>query len=37
LLQRLSDQFDLCVYGLSEVRRQWEQKDNPPDPAVLIN
>jgi hypothetical protein len=24
LLQRLSDQFDLCCYGLREVRRQWE-------------
>jgi hypothetical protein len=36
VLQRLSDQFDLCVYGLSEVRRQWEQSDNPPGPAVLI-
>jgi hypothetical protein len=37
VLQRLSDQFDLCVYGLSEVRRQWEQTDNPPGPAVLID
>lgn len=25
LLQRLSDQFDLCCYGLREVRRQWER------------
>jgi hypothetical protein len=21
----LSEQFELCVYGLGEVRRQWEQ------------
>ena len=24
VLKRLSEQFELCVYGLSEVRRQWE-------------
>ena len=24
VLARLSDQFDLCCYGLREVRRQWE-------------
>jgi hypothetical protein len=24
VLHRLSDQFDLCCYGLREVRRQWE-------------
>jgi len=36
VLQRLSDQFDLCVYGLSEVRRQWERKDGPIGPAVLL-
>ncbi|MGD9645098.1 MAG: hypothetical protein AB7U73_05255 [Pirellulales bacterium] len=26
LLARLSHEFDMCVYGLGEVRRQWEQK-----------
>lgn len=25
LLHRLSEQFDLCAYGLREVRRQWEE------------
>jgi len=24
LLERLSDRFDLCCYGLREIRRQWE-------------
>ena len=24
LLERLSDRYDLCCYGLREVRRQWE-------------
>lgn len=31
LLQRLSFQFELCAYGLGEVRREWERKgDNGP-------
>ncbi len=35
VLKRLSDNFELCVYGLGEVRRQWEAKepvkgDQPP-------
>lgn len=37
ILQRLSDQFELCVYGLSEVRRQWEHTDGPTGPAVLLD
>lgn len=28
LLERLSDHYDLCCYGLREVRRQWESGDN---------
>jgi len=31
VLQRLSDNFDLCTYGLSEVRREWERKDEAGD------
>ena len=27
VLKRLSDNFELCVYGLGEVRRQWEQRE----------
>jgi hypothetical protein len=27
LLRRLSDQFEECVYGLSLVRRGWEERD----------
>jgi hypothetical protein len=34
ILERLSYDFELCAYGLSEVRRQWEAKepagDQPP-------
>lgn len=25
ILERLSHDFDMCVYGLGEVRREWEQ------------
>jgi len=28
VLERLSDRFDLCCYGLREVRRLWEQGDD---------
>jgi len=27
LLMRLSDQFEMCAYGLREVRREWETGD----------
>jgi hypothetical protein len=27
LLRRMSDQFDLCAYGLREIRREWERRD----------
>lgn len=35
LLQRLSDRFDLCCYGLREVRRHWEDGDD--DQGLLLN
>ena len=25
VLRRLSDEFELCAYGLTEVRREWER------------
>lgn len=28
VLERLSERFDLCCYGLREVRRQWEEGDD---------
>jgi hypothetical protein len=28
VLERLSDRFDICCYGLREVRRQWEEGDD---------
>ena len=39
LLERLSREFEMCAYGLREVRRQWEQPDSDeefPGP-LLIN
>lgn len=36
LLHRLSEQFDLCAYGLREVRRQWEEGGGDSGGAILI-
>lgn len=36
VLKRLSEQFDLCVYGLSEVRRQWEDRHGEADAPLLL-
>jgi len=36
VLARLSEQFDLCVYGLGEVRRQWEQQGGEGDGPLLL-
>lgn len=30
LLMRLSEQFELCAYGLREIRREWERRDGDP-------
>lgn len=38
LLERLSDQFDLCAYGLREIRRAWEERDeNDPRSGLLLS
>ena len=34
VLERLSDQYELCAYGLSEVRRQWEDRDEDADGLI---
>jgi hypothetical protein len=36
ILKRLSEQFELCVYGLGEVRRQWEQRGGDADAPLLL-
>ncbi|MEM1224396.1 MAG: hypothetical protein AAGJ40_01800 [Planctomycetota bacterium] len=35
LLDRLSDQFELCAYGMREIRREWEESD--PDDRLLLS
>jgi hypothetical protein len=30
VLRRLSEEFELCAYGLTEVRREWE-RSRPPE------
>jgi len=39
VLERLSDRYDLCCYGLREVRRQWEHHDdeNFGPGSILLN
>lgn len=38
ILERLSRNFELCAYGLREVRREWESRpDGPPTRPFLIN
>lgn len=37
VLERLSRQFDLCVYGLGEIRREWEHRDDAPGGPVLLD
>ena len=38
VLERLSDQFEMCAYGLREVRREWERRDDEDTPLpFLIN
>jgi hypothetical protein len=37
LLERLSTQFELCAYGLGEIRREWERRDDDPLRALMIS
>ena len=36
VLERLSEQFELCAYGLAEVRRQWEDRTSDSGPTLLL-
>jgi hypothetical protein len=36
ILQRLSEQFEMCAYGLREVRREWERRDDEDMPRPLL-
>ena len=38
VLGRLSNQFEMCAFGLREVRREWERRDDDESPRpFLIN
>lgn len=39
ILVRLSERFELCAYGLREVRREWEEGDDSDfgPGAILLN
>jgi hypothetical protein len=34
LLHRLSEQFEMCAYGLREIRRQWEEPSS--DGTIIL-
>jgi hypothetical protein len=36
VLERLSHEFDLCAYGLGEVRREWERRDAEPGAGPIV-
>lgn len=36
LLHRMSEQFEMCAYGLREIRREWERRDNDPGESPLL-
>lgn len=36
VLSRLSHEFELCAYGLREVRREWERRDDDGDSVVPL-
>ncbi|MDA7980564.1 MAG: hypothetical protein MPJ50_17540 [Pirellulales bacterium] len=35
LLHKLSEEYELCAFGLSEVRKEWERKDGEDGPQSL--
>jgi hypothetical protein len=35
LLHRLSEQFEMCAYGLREIRRQWEESPSSDGPIII--
>lgn len=37
ILERLSQQFELCAYGLREMRREWERRDDEEITTLLID
>jgi hypothetical protein len=36
VLERLSQEFELCAYGLGEVRREWERRDGGEERRITV-
>jgi hypothetical protein len=36
LLERMADQFELIEYGLSEVRRLWDERDEQGAQGIIL-
>jgi hypothetical protein len=36
VLERLSRQFEMCVYGLGEIRREWERREGDEPRQIVI-
>ncbi len=36
VLERLSHEFEMCAYGLREIRREWERRDDGHSGMLLI-
>lgn len=36
VLEKLSQEFELCAYGLGEVRREWERRDDDGDAQIPL-
>ena len=37
VLERLGQQFEMCAYGLREVRREWERRDDDPATGLVVD
>lgn len=35
VLERLSHEFEMCAFGLGEIRREWEGREDGPKPPIL--
>ncbi len=36
LLERLSEEFELCAYGLNEARKEWERRDSGGEGRLFV-
>ncbi len=36
ILERLSNEFELCAYGLREIRNEWSRREDPPPATPFL-